>query len=517
MEEQPTKSSEKTAPKHYPLDLGPGKPSFSVNFPGAASEVRSLSLAPEIGVPDSVIERLRGVCNEVSTDAATRAVSSRDWWPLAMHWVRADRVGGMAAVVARAGTPEQVSEVLRICNEARIPVTAAGGRSGCVGGTVPLFGGVLLDLCDLAGIVDVDDQSLLLDVRAGTFGDHLERDLRAQHGLTIGHWPQSISLSTVGGWIACRGAGQLSNRYGKIEDMVVGLDVVLADGRTIRTGGASRAAVGPDMSQIFVGSEGTLGVITGSRLRVHPVATHEGRSAWGFHSFADALEACRRVLRRGLPPAVLRLYDVHEAKWKFEIEGKHVLLALDEGDRAVVDASLAIVAEECRAAETLDPGLVDHWMGERNDVSSIPGVLEKGIVYDTIEITGSWRNLPAIYEQAIAAMKGVQYTFSASAHQSHAYGDGACLYFMFVGAPPADAKEAYYCAAWDACTRAVLAAGGNLSHHHGVGLNRARFMREALGPAFDTLVALKDALDPNGILNPGKLGHPTPFGDVKWP
>jgi alkyldihydroxyacetonephosphate synthase len=88
---------------------------------------------------------------------------------------------------------------------------------------------------------------------------------------------------------------------------------------------------------------------------------------------------------------------------------------------------------------------------------------------------------------------------------------------MFVGAPPADAKEAYYCAAWDACTRAVLAAGGNLSHHHGVGLNRARFMREALGPAFDTVIALKDALDPNGILNPGKLGLPTPFGDVKWP
>jgi len=509
--------SEKNATTNYPLDLGPGKPSFSVNFPGAASEVRSLSLAPEVTVPDAVIERLRGACGAVSTDAATRAVSSRDWWPLGMHWVRADRVGGMAGVVARAGTPEQVAGVLRICNEARIPVTAAGGRSGCVGGTVPLFGGVLLDLCDLTGIVSVDDQSLLLDVRAGTFGDHLERDLRADYGLTIGHWPQSISLSTVGGWIACRGAGQLSNRYGKIEDMVVGLDVVLADGRTIQTGGASRAAVGPDMSQVFVGSEGTLGVITGSRLRVHPVPTHADRSAWGFRSFGDAIEVCRRVLRRGLPPAVLRLYDAAESKWKFEIEGKHILLALDEGEQAVVGASLAIVADECRGAEKLDPGLVDHWMGERNDVSSIPGVLEKGLVYDTIEITGSWRNLPAIYEQAVAAMKSVQYTFSASAHQSHAYGDGACLYFMFVGAPPADAKEAYYRASWDACTRAVLAAGGNLSHHHGVGLNRARFMREALGSAFDTLVALKDALDPNGILNPGKLGLPTPFGDVKWP
>src|SRR5205823_10133617 len=122
------------------------------------------------------------------------------------------------------------------------------------------------DLCGLRGIVDVDSDSLLIDVATGMFGVDLERQLRATHGLTLGHWPQSIDLSTVGGWVACRSAGQYSTRYGKIEDMVAGLVVALADGRVIRTGGqAPRAAAGPDLNQLFVGSEGTLGVVTEAR------------------------------------------------------------------------------------------------------------------------------------------------------------------------------------------------------------------------------------------------------------
>src|SRR5262249_49396315 len=157
-------------------------------------------------------------------------------------------------------------------------------------------------LTGISGIVDVDRTSMLVDVRAGTFGDVFEEELRAEHGVTCGHWPQSMALSTVGGWVACRGAGQLSTRYGKIEDIVEGLDVVLADGTLVHTGGAPRAAVGPDLTQLFLGSEGTLGIVVGARLRAHPLPRSEVRAAFAFGAFADGLDAMRRIVQRGATP-----------------------------------------------------------------------------------------------------------------------------------------------------------------------------------------------------------------------
>jgi len=434
-----------------------------------------------------------------------------------MQWALAGQVTALPALVARPGTADEVAAVLRTCNEARVPVTPAAGRSGVCGASVPVHGGVALDLTGMEGITDVDDTSLLVHVLPGTFGDVFEDELRAAHGLTSGHWPQSMALSTVGGWLACRGAGQLSTRYGKIEDIVGGIEVVLADGTLVRTGGFPRAAAGPDLTQLFVGSEGTLGVITSARLRCHPVPPAERRAAFAFPSFPDGNDACRRILRRGATPAVLRLYDATEGDRSYGTGDKAVLLVLDEGDEAIVDATLTVVTDECAGAERLDDGLVEQWLGHRNDVSALEGLTRKGFVVDTMEVSGPWAALPRIYEEAVAALLGVEGMLVASAHQSHSYLDGACLYFTFAGRPPEDQREQLYVAAWDAGTRAVLAAGGSLSHHHGVGLNRGRFLSEALGTGFEVLRAVKGALDPAGILNPGKLGLPSPFGSVRWP
>jgi alkyldihydroxyacetonephosphate synthase len=441
------------------------------------------------------------------------------------------------AVVARPTDSGQVAAVLRACHDARVPVTAVAGRSGVCGSSIPLFGGVSLDLCGLAGIVDIDTTSLLARVLPGTFGPDLESGLRA-HDVTLGHWPQSMDLSTVGGWVACRGAGQYSTRYGKIEDMVTGLEVALADGRVIRTGGSGpRAALGPDLSQLFIGSEGTLGVITEAQVRLHPVAPAEGRRAYGFSGFAEGLEVCRRVLRRGATPAVLRLYDHTESTRNFELVDLSALVVLDEADQAMVAATLAIVDDECAAvgAASLDLGIVERWVQHRNDVSALAPLYRAGIVVDTIEIAAPWSALPSIYDTCVSALLGIDGTLAASAHQSHAYVDGACLYFTFAGrmperhpASPPDAgvpddaeadawAEGYYTSAWRVVMDAVRAHGGAISHHHGIGINRGRFMADALGGAFDVLVSLKDSLDPRGILNPGKLGLPSPFGEVQWP
>ncbi len=502
------------------MDTNRGAPTPPIAF-GRTAPVTARLTAPAFGVDDALLDRLRGSCADVTTDDTALDETSRDWWPLAMIWALDDEVAARAAVVARPGTVDEVAAVLGVCNEARVPVTAAAGRSGVCGASVPLHGGVVLDCCGLAGIVAVDQASMVVDVRAGTFGDVLEDELRDSHGLTAGHWPQSVELSTVGGWLACRGAGQYSTRYGKIEDIVVGLDVVLADGRVVSTGGAPRQAVGPDLTQVFVGSEGTLGVITGARLRCHPVPPTERRVAFGFPSFVAGLDACRRILHRGATPAVLRLYDDIEGQRNFETgAGVHPLLVLDEGDGRLVDAVMQVVTEECTGdGAPLDgDALLTRWLDHRNDVSALQALITRGYVVDTMEIAARWHDLPAIYDAATAAIRGVEHTVVASAHQSHSYPDGACLYFTFGGQPPADERDAYYRAAWDAGTRAVLERGGALSHHHGVGLNRSRFMRDALGVGLDVLAAVKAALDPNGILNPGKLGLPSPYGpSPAWP
>jgi alkyldihydroxyacetonephosphate synthase len=497
-----------------PHDLpaaGPGAPTPPIALAGDASATTKHLTTKTVKVPPAVVARLEAVA-PTSVDAGDRAEASRDWWPLAMTWALDNQVANVAGAVVRPSAPEQVADILRICNEAKIPVTAAAGRSGVCGSSVPLYGGVVLDLCDLTGIRSVDDASLTVDVLAGTFGDHFEHELRAKYAVTSGHWPQSVALSTVGGWLACRGAGQLSTRYGKIEDMVIGMDVTLADGTAITTGGNARQAAGPDLNQLFVGSEGTLGVITAARLRVHPVPIYERRSSYGFASFKDGLEACRRILRRGGTPAVLRLYDEIESKRNFGTEGVNVLLVLDEGERGVVDPTMRIVDDECRHGDNLGRSLVGRWLSHRNNVDQLEQLIGGGLVVDTMEITGPWSKLPAIYGEAVKSITKIDGTLAASAHLSHSYPDGACLYFTFAGKVDPEKKDDYYRAVWDAGTHAVLSWGGSVSHHHGVGINRARFMREALDGGLDVLAAVKKALDPKGILNPGKLGLPSPFG-----
>lgn len=485
---------------------------------GGDGEPSGHLLAEPVHVDAAFLDRLGDVCADVEvSDPRALAEAGRDWWPLAMTWALEGDVAGLPAAIARPVDAAEVAAVAALCNEARVPLTAAGGRSGVSGASVPVHGGVVLDTTAMSGITSVDAISGTIDVLPGTFGDVLEEELRTAHGLTLGHWPQSIALSTVGGWLACRSAGQLSTRYGKIEDMVVALEVVLADGTIVQTGGSPRAAAGPDLNQLFVGSEGTLGIITSARLRCHPAPTATQQAAYALPSFADGIATLRTILRRGATPAVARLYDPIEADRSWSTGEQAVLLVLDEGDPVLVDATMAVVAETCAGAESLDPGLVDRWLGHRNDVSALEALTRKGFVVDTMEIAGPWSKLQQLYDAMLAALQGIDGMKAASAHQSHSYLDGGCLYFSFAGRPPMDEREAFYVRAWDAATAAALAGGGALSHHHGVGLNRSRFMAEALGTGMNVFQSIKTALDPNGVLNPGKLGLASPFGAITWP
>lgn len=449
-----------------------------------------------------------GVTYDVSL--VERANHGRDWWPLSIPDVAKGHVPHWPGVVVHPISTEQVSQVLAIASRHVASVTAQGGRSSVVGGAVAPDGAIALDLTGLSRILELDEVSATVSVEAGTFGPELE-SFANERGWTVGHFPQSFHLSTVGGWLACRGAGQYSNRYGKIEDMVRGLTVVLASGEVIELGDRGpRQAVGPDLVQLFVGSEGAFGVITRATLVLQPKPHHEERAAFGVATFYEGLEACRKILQRGARPAVLRLYDESESKRIFDVT-TCVLIVLDEGDRGLVAATMAVVNDECAQATLMNVSHVTTWLDHRNDVSALASLWEHGLVVDTIEVCGPWSTLATMHQRVSAALTALPQTLVATVHQSHAYIDGACLYFTFAGRPEDD-PTVYYRLAWDVATRAVLSSGGALSHHHGVGRNRARFVKEALGSAYPLLASLKESLDPMNIMNPGVLG----VGGTPW-
>jgi alkyldihydroxyacetonephosphate synthase len=470
-----------------------------------------------VDVPASVLGALASIA-PLSTAEDELAEGSRDWWPLALHWSLDGEVPCRAAAIIRPETTAHVAAIAALCNDHRVPLTVTAGRSGVSGASVPAYGGLLLDVTGLSGLGEVDRVSGVVEVAAGTFGPDLEAAL-APDELSVGHFPQSFDLATVGGWIACRGAGQYSTRYGKIEDLVVGLEVVLADGRVVRTGGAPAAAVGPDLDQLFIGSEGTLGIITRAWLRAHPCPPVERRAAYHLPSFAGGIEACRRILRGGATPAVLRLYDEFESLGGGRGgDGRScTLVVLDEGEAELVEATMAVVARCCAGATAAGDEVVQAWLEHRNDTSALQGLTRQGYVVDTMEVAAPWARLPELFTAVRAALMSVPHAASASCHLSHSYPDGACLYFTFLAQPPAGEVERTYIAMWDVGQHTVLERGGNLSHHHGIGINRSRFVASALGDGAAVLAAVKHALDPHGILNPGKLGLPSPWGPAPWP
>lgn len=448
----------------------------------------------------------------VSTDPADLVAHARDWWPLAMlRERRGDDLDAPAAVV-RPSTVGGVQAVLRWAEQTRTPVVPFGGGSGVCGGAQSVAGSVALDTRRLDR-VEIDERALSATAQAGVMGPALETALAAR-GLTLGHFPQSIEISTLGGWLATRSAGQKSLRYGRIEDMVLGLEAVLPGGRLIRTKPAPASAAGPDVARLFLGSEGTLGVITEATLAVRPAPARTTHAAYELADFSTGLEVLRRISREGLRPAVCRLYDPADAWIAFRESapgGAVLILRFEDGPvvRAEERAVKALAGDA--GARRLPPGLAKRWWAHRNEAVRTLGKImferalgETGLV-DTMEVAGFWP-VDGLYRSVREALEA--HADVVGCHASHLYPQGTCLYFTFVFTGSADDRvaEERYLAAWDAGMRATLAAGGAITHHHGVGLLRTPWLGEELGSGLEVLRAVKRALDPNGIMNPGKLG-----------
>ncbi len=245
----------------------------------------------------------------VSNADRDRDVYAQDMWPRLL--IRRRHGGPLEHrphVIVWPESEREIAAIVRLANKRNIPIIPYGGGSGVCGGAVPLRGGITVDLKRMDAIQSISRAELVVDVQAGTNGERFERELRAK-GYTLGHFPSSIYCSTVGGWLACRAAGQLSTKYGKIEDRVVGLTFVTGTGEVIQTDEFARARRGPDWTQLIVGSEGTFGIITSARLRISPAPEITILRGYAFESVEAGTEAIRHVMQRGLRPAVVRLYD----------------------------------------------------------------------------------------------------------------------------------------------------------------------------------------------------------------
>jgi alkyldihydroxyacetonephosphate synthase len=312
--------------------------------------------------------------------------------------------------------------------------------------------------------------------------------------------------------VAARGAGQCSGRYGKIEDMVLGLAAVLPDGRTLRIAPVARRAVGPSLKDLLVGSEGVYGVITELTLRVWRLPESRLPVVLGFASLAAGLDAMRETLQAELRPAVVRLYDEEESRQRGAAAGigesLPVLAILEfcgSARLAALERELALEIAARHGARALDDEPYRHWSAHRFESYS-PQWQSAGHFMDTIEVTAGWSALPALHARIRDALRALVPGIHFGTHWSHAYPEGACQYMTFRLPPmPLEQALALHRAAWDIAQRACLEAGGTISHHHGVGLFRNPWLREELGPGLELLQALKDHLDPDNLFVPGKL------------
>jgi alkyldihydroxyacetonephosphate synthase len=356
-------------------------------------------------------------------------------------------------------------------------------------------------------VLEIDTENGQVKAEAGVLGGELEQAL-GERGWTTWFSPQSLHRSTIGGWVATGASGQFSSRFGGIEDSIVALTVVLADGREVRLGTPPRGAVGPDLKRLFVGSEGALGIITEVTLRIAPLTPLSGVSAFVLPSVDAGLGVLKQTMQQALRPLVLRLYDEDEARHLVGVPlDAPVLLAAFTGIAEVAAAEEAAFRAivESRGGKDIGPAPAEAWLAGRYDFSRIEALLASpGGYAETIEIAGSWREMPRIHramKEALAPLAD-----EVLGHFSHTYSNGTSLYLIVLGRAADDGEAVERLQqVWSIAMEAALASNAVISHHHGLGRARMEYLARQLGEGVHVLDALKNALDPHSILHPGIL------------
>ncbi|HSF99010.1 MAG TPA: FAD-binding oxidoreductase [Ornithinibacter sp.] len=507
--------------------------------------VRPVALA-DVRLPDQRLghETLGALVAEVGA----QHVHTDRWWrvhhaggkgyPDLLRLRAGDGSAAPDAVVV-PGDPSEVQALLRVCTEHRVAVIPYGGGTSVVGGVgrpdadLARFTGVVaVDLRRLDKAGAIDSVSLTATLGPGLRGPDVEQVLRP-HGLTLGHVPQSHQEATLGGYVATRSAGQASTGYGRIDDNVLGVRVATPRGELVLGGRGPASAAGPRLLDVVVGSEGALGIITEVTMQVAPAPTTKRYGAWLFASFAEGCEALRYLAQRvgrGNAPEVCRLSDPVESRVNLAMAGRAGSAILRYGRRRHLrEPTLLVLIWEGRDSRVLAArhractgALRAH--GGRRVPRRVAQAWERGrftgpylrdelmdhsILVDTIETATSWRNLTDLHDTVAGVLRSALETDGVRAlvmcHVSHIYATGASLYFTVIApqaAEPMDQWRRFKGAANDA----VLAGGGTITHHHGVGRDHRAALAEEIGDVGVRLLrAVKKELDPTGVLNPATL------------
>lgn len=488
--------------------------------------------------------------DQITQDISSLIVYSRDLNTVGSIFTQQGKLMRKPDAIVWPETIEQIQRLVLLANKYKLPLIPYGSGSGVCGGANPVGGGIIVDMKKMNKIKRLDNISLVAEVEAGIIGELLERELNAK-GYTLGHFPSSIWCSTVGGWLAARSAGQLSSRYGKIEDMVLGIEVVMPDGEILKTKVSPRSATGPDFKQLIVGSEGTLGIITSATLRINSYPASRRFNGVLFHTVRDALEAIRILMQTGIKPAAVRLYDEidtfmigsgkgskkllsseqkeYEEDFKKIIMKKaermvltipsivnsvikllpanNLLILTFEGKQEIteVEQKIAIQIMESHGGKDMGEEPGKYWWEHRYDVSfNLSPIYSIKAFADTIEVATTWDKLLILYERM---RKAIARHALVMAHFSHMYQEGGSIYFTFAASTYDEAKKQdLYKQIWKDALDTAVDVGATISHHHGIGMLKAQWMNKEHGKAMEIYRHLKNVVDPNNIMNPGKMG-----------
>jgi alkyldihydroxyacetonephosphate synthase len=495
----------------------------------------------DVALPDSDLkrsarEKLTDVVGAVNvrTDRLARVSHAVGKSTADLIRIRAGDGSSAPDAVVYPASRDEVEAVLAVCADARLAVVPFGGGTSVVGGVEPVrdgfAGAISLDLARMDQLLAVDRKSLLATFAPGLTGPQIEAAL-APHGLTLGHFPQSFEYATLGGFVATRSAGQNSTGYGRIDELVQGLRLSAPVGEVVVRSFPSTAA-GPSLQQLLVGSEGTLGVITEATLRVRPLPDAHRFETWSFASFEDGAEALRALEQAGAAPTVARLSDPDETR---------VGLVLGVGDRGrrAVSAYLGlrgqrlpclailgyeggrteVRARSLRALRTMRAhgGVYlgtkggEGWRHTRFAGPYLRDtLLDRGVFVETLETATVWSNVPSLYRAVRQAIAGALAARGTPAfvlcHISHLYPSGCSLYFTYFARQEEGAELDQWQASKAAACDAIVAGGGTITHHHAVGRDHAPWLAREIGSlGVDGLRGLKERLDPQGVMNPGKV------------